>query len=99
MEELRARYDELRLSDKDPQVAQAGLRSVYWRHAMNAVEAFPGDLEQERSDELGDLGIKGPRLECLATMLAAYASALGGKVDSKDVLLKESSTVDSITLR
>jgi hypothetical protein len=56
LEKLQKRYDDLKLSHKDePQLVQAALRSVYWRHAMNAVEAFPGSLEDERSDELDDL--------------------------------------------
>ncbi len=152
LKELRARYDKLKFSKKKPPLADAVLRSVFWRHAMNAVEAFPGSLEDERSDELGDLmlpavdkpdqsatvslralrgadpsirrhvrhevasvatvptgigatdnlgklGIKGPRLESLAKMLAAYASAPGRRVEPEDLEITESSTVDSIALR
>jgi hypothetical protein len=54
VEKLQKRYAELGFTD-GVLLADPVLRNVYWRHAMNAVEAFPGALEEERSDELGNL--------------------------------------------
>jgi hypothetical protein len=52
---LRARYDSLKFAKRGAPLADAELRKLFWRHAMNAVEAFPGYFEDKRSVELGDL--------------------------------------------
>jgi hypothetical protein len=51
---LRARYAALKFSAASP-LKDKALRTVFWRHALNAAEAFPGDLEEDRYDELGNL--------------------------------------------
>src|SRR5262249_9415341 len=54
-EAMKARYDALVFDETVSPLADPALKNAFGRHALNPAGGCPGDLEEARSDELGDL--------------------------------------------